>query len=100
MAQGSLAVAHAILGKRNEALAATRRYEVLVPPSKNEFMARERLRGTVYMIVGDHDAAILELEKQLSQPAGLSRNWVRLDDFYKPLRGNPRFQRLVALPKH
>ena len=51
----------------------------------------------IYMMVGEHDAAIDELEYILSRPAAPTRvPLLRIDPTWDRLRGNRRFQELIA----
>jgi tetratricopeptide (TPR) repeat protein len=95
-----LARSHAILGNRAEALAALDKASRLRPLSRDAFTGPVILvqRAITLMILGDHDAAIAQLEELLKMPSFVSRNWLRLHPVLDPLRGNPRFQRLVAGP--
>ena len=50
----------------------------------------------IYTLLGRADPAIDQLQLVLSKPGPLSPGWLRADPFWAPLRGNPRFERLVA----
>jgi serine/threonine-protein kinase len=47
-------------------------------------------------MVGEHDAAIDELENLLSIPSWISIWDLRLDPRWDPLREHPRFEKLVG----
>lgn len=49
----------------------------------------------IYMIVGEPEQAIDELEPLLKMPYFLSPGWLRIDPNFAPLRGRPRFERLA-----
>jgi len=44
----------------------------------------------------EQDAAIAELERLLKEPSPISVPKLRTDLLWDPLRGHPRFQRLVG----
>ena len=50
----------------------------------------------IYVLLGDRDKAIDQLETVFSRPGPLSANWLKADPFWDPLRGSPRFERLAA----
>jgi serine/threonine protein kinase/tetratricopeptide (TPR) repeat protein len=52
--------------------------------------------ATVYSAAGHQDQAIDVIERLLAVPGQLHRGGLRLNPLYDPLRGNPRFQDLVA----
>jgi hypothetical protein len=50
----------------------------------------------IYTVVGEQDKAVDQLEALLKTPYFLSPAWLRIDPNFESLRGNPRFQKLVA----
>ena len=92
-----LALAYAGLGRRADAVRLGRKGAALVPISRDALagpIALVRL-AAVYVLAGEYDAAIDELEYLLSIPAPMSASLLRVDPLYAPLRGNTRFERLV-----
>ena len=47
-------------------------------------------------MVGEADTAVSRLEYLLSIPGWLTPAWLRIDPAWDPLRGHPRFQKLVG----
>jgi tetratricopeptide (TPR) repeat protein len=92
-----LASAQAVLGRKQEALAAMQKAVTLQPFAKDQFLGTALYvsRALALMQLGESDEAISQLEQLLKAPSVLSRNLLRLDPIYAPLRSNPRFQRLI-----
>jgi TolB-like protein/tetratricopeptide (TPR) repeat protein len=91
-------MALAYLGRSEEAVRAAERAVALLPVERNAFRGPEMLDSLarIHVLAGNHDAAIDLLERLVALPFRLSPAWLRIDPRYDPLRGNPRFERLVA----
>ena len=59
----------------------------------------EHILARIYTIAGQPERAIDILEKILQRPYYLTRAWLRIDPTFAPLKGNARFEKLVAEKK-
>jgi len=93
-----LGVALAGLGRAKDAIREGDRVVQIMPVSKDAMEGPLMLANLarIYVLLGERDKAIDQLELVLSRPGPLSANWLGADPFWYPLRGSPRFQRLTA----
>ncbi len=91
-------LALAYMGRKAEAIAEGERGVSLLPVSRDArngpYMLHQLVR--IYIMVGEHGLALDRLEELLRIPYFLSPGWLRIDPAFDPLRGNPRFDRLLA----
>jgi hypothetical protein len=50
----------------------------------------------IYLLLGELDKALDQLEPLLKTPYYLSTAWLKIDPNFAPLRGSPRYERLVS----
>jgi serine/threonine protein kinase/tetratricopeptide (TPR) repeat protein len=96
-----LGIALAYLGRRQEAIHEGERAVALLPVTKDAtfgpYLQHQLVR--IYMLVGEPEKALDQLEPLLKIPYFLSPRWLKIDPNFDPLRGNARFQKLVARAK-
>ena len=96
----ALAWADLCLGLRDEALNAARHATELLPLEKDAYFGGQILTGLaeIEARTGHLDEAFALLSRLLSIPAGdyLSVERLKLDPVFDPLRGDPRFPKLIA----
>jgi hypothetical protein len=95
-----LGLALAYLGRHAEAVREGERGVELMPISRNAVLRADlqRVLAWTYLLVGEPERALDRLEPLLQIPYWLSPGWLRIDPNFAPLRGNPRFERLVSEP--
>ena len=93
-----LALIDAGLGRKEEALREVRRAVELVPMEKDFSNAIHMIHysAIVYAWVGEKDLALQNLAKTAQLPGNLSYGRLKLMPWYDPLRGDPRFEKIVA----
>jgi len=52
----------------------------------------------IHLALGQSEPALDGIEALLRGPGYVSAAWMRLDPMFQQLRGNPRFERLIARP--
>ena len=86
------------LGRKDDALREGRRAVELTPPSKDSING-PIIMGFFAVIcawVGEKDLAIDQLTQAIQLPGRLSYGQLRLSPNWDPLRGDPRFEKIVA----
>jgi serine/threonine protein kinase len=91
-------LALAYLGRKAEAIADGKRSVALLPISRDAFTGPylHHQLARIYLLTGESEKALDELEPLLKIPYYLSSGWLRIDPTFAPLRGNPRFGGLLA----
>ena len=93
-----LGMIDAALGRKEEAVREGRRAVELLPVERdalNSIRVREFL-GVIYAWIGEKDLACEQLEAATKFPASASYGQLHLHPYWDPLRGEPRFEKLVA----
>jgi serine/threonine-protein kinase len=94
----ALGLAHAGLGRADEAVREGRRAVDLLPVSRDAVIGPWYVweLSIIYATTGDADAAVAGLDRLLSRPGLLGPRIVLRDPRLDPIRGDPGFQALEA----
>jgi TolB-like protein/class 3 adenylate cyclase/Flp pilus assembly protein TadD len=94
----TLALIDAALGRKEEALREIRRAAELMPVEKDSLNGADMIQysAVVAAWVGEKDLALQHLAKAAALPGFLSYGRLKLLPWWDPLRGDPRFEQIVA----
>ena len=99
-AQGlaALGLIDAGLGRKDDAIQEGRRAVELVPVSKDVIDGADLILNLalIYTWIGEKDLALEQLAEAAQLPSNLNYGWLRLHPDWDPLRGDPRFEEIVA----
>jgi hypothetical protein len=95
-----MGTALAYLGRKADAIREGRRGVELMPLSRNAYQSPylQHQLARIYILVGEPEQALDVLEGLMRIPYFLSPGWLRVDPTFDPLRGNPRFRKLLEAP--
>jgi TolB-like protein/Tfp pilus assembly protein PilF len=93
-----LGLIDAALGRKEEALWKGRRALELAPIARDSMDAADALYfyAVICTWTGEYDLAIEQLKTLAKIPAGVFYGDLRLNPYWDPLRGDPRFEKIVA----
>ena len=93
-----LGLIDAALGRKDEAIREGRRAVELLPTTMDAIDGSEMVKnlGVIYALVGEKDLAIQQISATLKIPSTLSYGNLKLHPYWDALRGDPRFEKIVA----
>jgi tetratricopeptide (TPR) repeat protein len=96
-----LGLTDAYLGRKEEALREGRRAVELLPLEKDAVTGVFGVEclALIAAWIGDRDLAFEQLDRIIRLPSPLSYGHLKLMPFYDPLRGDPRFEKLLEKAK-
>lgn len=86
------------LGQGEDAIREGRRAVELLPEDKDAFDGPliTLMLAQIYAMLGDAESSSPLLERSLTTPRGITVSILKLDPIWDPLRGDQRFQKMVA----
>jgi len=93
-----LAMADAALGHKEDAIREGRRAAELLPITKDSIGGATVIQdlAVIYAMIGEQDLALEQLKIAVQVPGYLSYGQLHLDPRWDPLRGDSRFEKIVA----
>jgi TolB-like protein/Tfp pilus assembly protein PilF len=93
-----LGMADAALGHKDDAIRESRRAVELLPVTKDAIIGARLVEylALVYAWTGEKDLALEQLSVAARLPGRLSYGYLRLQPHWDPLRGDPRFDKIVV----
>jgi tetratricopeptide (TPR) repeat protein len=93
-----IGLAQAYLGHKADAIREGQKAVELTPLSRDQYVGAylQHQLARIYILVGEPDKALDQLEPLLRMPFYLSPGWLRIDPTFDPLRSNPRFKKLLG----
>jgi serine/threonine protein kinase/tetratricopeptide (TPR) repeat protein len=93
----ALGIAYAGLGRKQDAIREGKLAVEMLPVNKEAWRGFHRAKdlAQIYVMVGEFDLAIDQIEFLLSIPGELSMPLLRLEPDWNPLRDHPRFKKLL-----
>jgi serine/threonine-protein kinase len=93
-----LGLIDAALGRKEEALREGRRAVELLPVEKDAIRGKAMIRylAKIAAWIGDNDLACEQLAVATQVPSGVTYGQLKLMPWWDPLRGDPRFEKIVA----
>jgi tetratricopeptide (TPR) repeat protein len=93
-----LGMIDAALGRNDEAIREGQRAVELLPVSKDALNGAQlsKCLAVIYAWTGEKDRAIDQIAATLQVPGDLSYGQLKLHLYWDPLRGDPRFEKIVA----
>jgi TolB-like protein/Flp pilus assembly protein TadD len=101
LVRSTYGVALAYLSRKEDAIREGQRATLTLPIAKSAYSGAyvQHQLARIYILVGEPEKALDQLEPLLKIPYNLSPGWLKIDPNFDPLRKNPRFQKLVAIAK-
>jgi TolB-like protein/Tfp pilus assembly protein PilF/class 3 adenylate cyclase len=94
-----LGLTDAMLGRSDEAIREGKRACEILPITKDSWIGPTLVNylAMIYASCGDKDAAFKQLEVSVKNPVGITYGELKKSPEWDALRGDPRFQKIVAL---
>ena len=93
-----LGMTDAALGRKDDAIRKGRRAVELLPVTKDAITGAVLLQqlAVIYAWTGEKELALAQLEQAARIPSEVNYGYLRLHPYWDPLRGEPRFEKIIA----
>ena len=88
----------AYLGHKDDAIRAGEEASTLLPMAKDRLFGGyvEHVLVRIYILAHEPELALDHLERLIERGYTLSPGWLKIDPAFAPLKGNPRFEKLIT----
>ena len=93
---GSLGIAYAGLQSRSEAIEAGEKAVKMADNDTFRFAERKKDLAKIYLMLGDYDKCMEQLEFLLGNPSYISVKYLQLDPKWKPIQEKPEFKKMIS----
>jgi len=93
-----LGLTDAMLGRRSEAIQEGKRACEILPYTRDSWVGPtfENYLAMIYAACGEKDVALKQLDRSAKLPVGISYGELKCNPEWDPLRGDPRFEKIVV----
>jgi tetratricopeptide (TPR) repeat protein len=93
---GSLGLAYACLNNKADAVESGLNAVELSRNNLNRFVDRKLDLAKIYVMLGEYDKCLEQLDYLLRNPSNISAKLLQLDPFWNPIKESPKFKKMIS----